>query len=122
MRVKNEQQAIELANDSEYGLSGAIFTRNLKRGEQLATLINSGDVCINRTQLTVGSHALPWGGQKNSGIGRRGGPEGLLRFVNTQSVLVDNMVGQKPQLSLVDPISLRLISVLRAIRRYIPWI
>jgi acyl-CoA reductase-like NAD-dependent aldehyde dehydrogenase len=122
MRVANSEEAIRLANDSEYGLSASIFTKNLKRGEEIALQIDSGDVCINRTQMTAGTHSLPWGGQKNSGIGRRGGPEGLLRFVTTQSVIIDNLIGSKPELSLADPFSLKMLLTLRKLRRYVSFI
>lgn len=122
MRVANADEAVRLANDSEYGLSASIFTKDLNYGEQLATRINSGDVCINRTQMTAGTHALPWGGQKNSGVGRRGGPEGLLRFVSLQSMVIDNQLGAKPELTLADPMTMRLILFLRKVRRYLSFV
>jgi aldehyde dehydrogenase (NAD+)/succinate-semialdehyde dehydrogenase/glutarate-semialdehyde dehydrogenase len=122
MRVRDVDEALRLANDSEYGLSGAIFTRDLKRGEALATRIDSGDVSINRPQFVAGTPSLPWGGQKNSGIGRRGGPEGLMRFVAPQSILTDSLRGSLPALGHIDPITLRLILLLRRIRRYVSFI
>lgn len=122
MQVANADEAIQLANDSIYGLSAALFTKDLKRGEQLAVQIESGDVCINRTQMLAGTHTMPWGGYKQSGIGRRGGPEGLLRFAAIQSVVTDNLFGQKPSLTLADPLSLKIIHVLRAIRRRVSFI
>lgn len=122
MRVADAQEAVRLANDSIYGLSGAIFTKDLRRGQQLARQIESGDICINRTQILAGTHSMPWGGFKASGVGRRGGPEGLLRFVATQSIVTDNLFGQKPALTLADPLSLRIMLLLRVLRRYIPFI
>jgi aldehyde dehydrogenase (NAD+)/succinate-semialdehyde dehydrogenase/glutarate-semialdehyde dehydrogenase len=122
MKVKNADEAIRLANDNEYGLSAAIFTKDLKRGEQLATRIESGDVSINRTQWVFGTPSLPMGGVKNSGMGRRNGPEGLMRFVKPQSVLVDSLLGSKPNLTLADPFSMKVALTLRTLRRYIPFL
>ncbi|MBA3873974.1 MAG: aldehyde dehydrogenase family protein [Anaerolineae bacterium] len=122
MRVKDANEAIKLANDNQYGLSASIFTSDLKRGEQLATRIESGDVCVNATQWVFGTISLPMGGVKNSGMGRRNGPEGLMRFVKPQSVLVDNQLMQKPNLTLGDPFAIRVALLLRSIRRAIPFL
>ncbi|MEO8609988.1 MAG: succinic semialdehyde dehydrogenase [Chloroflexota bacterium] len=122
MRVKNAEEAVKLANDSEYGLSAAVFTKDLKRGEQLATQIESGDVCVNTTQWTFGTPSLPMGGVKNSGIGRRNGPEGLMRFVKPQSVLVDNQLMTKPNLTLYDPQAIKIFLLLRNLRRRLPFL
>jgi len=119
MKVKDADEAIRLANDNEYGLSACIFTRDLRRGERLARLIDAGDVSINRPQLVFGTPSLPMGGDKQSGIGRRNGHEGLLRFVKTQSLVVDTLFGTIPSLTLADPVTITGFLVLRAIRRFI---
>lgn len=111
-----------MANDTSYGLSGSIFTRDLRRGEKLAVQINSGDIVINRVNAVFGSPHLPMGGLKDSGIGRRGGPEGLLRFVTTQSILMDRQIGMKPSLSLIDPLTYKVLRTLRNIRRRLPLV
>jgi succinate-semialdehyde dehydrogenase/glutarate-semialdehyde dehydrogenase len=122
MRVHSVDEAVRLANDSIYGLSGAVFTRNLKRGEALARRINSGDISINRTQFVVGTPSLPMGGQKQSGIGRRNGPEGLMRYVNPQSILVDRTWGNRPKLTLLDPFLYGVLMILRTLRRWFPFL
>ncbi len=122
MKVNDVDEAIRLANDNEYGLSASIYTGNLKRGEQLALKIDTGDVSINRSQIVTGTPSLPMGGQKHSGIGRRNGPEGLLRFTAPQSVLVDNLFAQKPDLRHLDPMTLRTFLLLRKLRRWLPFI
>ncbi len=122
MRVKDADEAIRLANDSEYGLSAAILTKDLRRGEQLATRIHSGDVHINTTHWIFGTPGLPMGGVKNSGMGRRNGPEGLLRFVKTQSVVIDNLMMQKPTLARVDGLMLKGALLLRRLRRALPFL
>ena len=61
------------------------------------------------------------GGVKNSGMGRRNGPEGLLRFVKAQSVLVDNLLFQKPSLVRIDGL-LRGALIMRKVRRALPFL
>jgi succinate-semialdehyde dehydrogenase / glutarate-semialdehyde dehydrogenase len=122
MKVKDADEAVRMANDSEYGLSGGVFTNSLKRGEEIAKMLQSGDIGVNRTYAVAGSHALPWGGRKHSGVGRRGGPEGLLRYTQPQSVLVDTMLGAAPSLTLFDSLTMNTLLVLRVLRRYLPFI
>ncbi|MFN8450232.1 MAG: succinic semialdehyde dehydrogenase [Anaerolineae bacterium] len=122
MRARDADEAIRLANDSEYGLSASIYTRNLKRGEQLAQRIESGDVAINRPLMIFGTPALPMGGVKNSGVGRRNGAEGMLRFVRTQSIFVDTLIGSPPSLTFTDPLTITAFKTMRALRRLVPFI
>lgn len=122
MRVRDADEAIRMANDSEYGLSASIYTRDLKRGEQLARRIEAGDVGINRPLMVFGTPALPMGGVKNSGVGRRNGTEGLLRYVRTQSILVDTLIGPPPSLTFTDPVTITAFKAMRAIRRIVPFI
>jgi succinate-semialdehyde dehydrogenase/glutarate-semialdehyde dehydrogenase len=120
MRVKNADEAVRLANDSEYGLSGCIYTSNLGAGERLATRINTGDININRPLWTWISADAPMGGQKNSGIGRRNGPEGLMRFVTSQTVTIDATVFFIPQDVIHASPLLRTYAALR--RRLMPYL
>ena len=123
MKVRSADEAVRgLANDLQYGLSASIFSMDYARAEQLALQIDTGDVSINRTQMVVGTPSLPSGGQRESGLGRRNGPEGLLKYVTTQSILIDNMLGQKPSLSLADPVTLRAVLILRVLRRFLPFL
>jgi succinate-semialdehyde dehydrogenase / glutarate-semialdehyde dehydrogenase len=84
--VNNEEQAIRLANDTPYGLGASVFTADLDRGRQIATLIDSGMVFINQPFRT--SAELPFGGIKNSGYGRELSTAGLDEFVNKKLVTV----------------------------------
>ncbi|MBI1257603.1 MAG: aldehyde dehydrogenase family protein [Chloroflexi bacterium] len=126
MRVRDADEAIRLANDTSYGLSASLYTRDLRRGEQLARRIEAGDVSINRPQMVIGTPSLPMGGVKASGVGRRGGPEGLLRFVQTQSILADTLLdvrlGMKPSLTFTDPVTSNGFKVMRALRRLVPFL
>jgi succinate-semialdehyde dehydrogenase/glutarate-semialdehyde dehydrogenase len=120
MRARDADHAIELANDSDYGLSASIYTRDTRRAERLAQRIQTGDVSINRPQMVFGTPSLPMGGVKQSGIGRRNGPEGLLRFVNTQSMLIENPIIQPPTLTHADPLTRRSFEVMRVLRNFLP--
>src|SRR5690606_36239958 len=62
MKVKNAEEAIRLANDTNYGLSASIFSRDLKRAQDIALKINTGDVSVNKAQYGVGTPSLPTGG------------------------------------------------------------
>ncbi len=122
MRVASAEEAVRLANDSRYGLSSAIFACDLKRAERLASRLQAGDTSINRTQFVIGTPSLPMGGRKESGIGRRGGLEGLMRFVTPHAVLVDRQWVKPSTLTLLDPFLYNALRVLRVLRRYLPFL
>jgi acyl-CoA reductase-like NAD-dependent aldehyde dehydrogenase len=122
MRVRDADEAIALANDSNYGLSSAIYTRDLARGRALARRIQAGDVSINRVLINVTTAGMPSGGVKDSGIGRRNGVPGLLRFVTTHAVMTDKLVFNPPSLSVLDPITRLGAHVMRHLRRWLPFL
>ncbi|TWU48764.1 Succinate-semialdehyde dehydrogenase [NADP(+)] 1 [Rubripirellula tenax] len=82
--VDDEEAAIQLANDSSYGLGGSIYTRDIDRGQRIAERIESGMIFIN--QPTTSQADLPFGGVKNSGYGRELSHLGILEFVNKKLV------------------------------------
>jgi delta 1-pyrroline-5-carboxylate dehydrogenase len=84
-----EEEAISLANNSPYGLSASVWSKDLKRADRVARAIVTGNVSINNVMLTEGNPALPFGGIKNSGFGRYKGEIGLHSFCNVKSVLID---------------------------------
>lgn len=91
MPFDNDQQAIALANDSEYGLAASIWTRNHARGEQLAQRIHAGTVMVNDVISCFGISEAPHGGVKSSGIGRTHGQFGLEETVRIKYVDVDRI-------------------------------
>jgi succinate-semialdehyde dehydrogenase / glutarate-semialdehyde dehydrogenase len=96
-RVGSDGEALHLANTGEYGLNASIWTRDLGRGRRLARQVRAGTVAVNEAFIaTWGSVAAPMGGHKDSGLGRRHGPEGLLRFTESQTVAVQRGVGFGP--------------------------
>ncbi|QCE33133.1 NAD-dependent succinate-semialdehyde dehydrogenase [Acetobacteraceae bacterium] len=83
-RVKTDQEAIDLANESEYGLSGSIQTGDEKRGIEIAKKIDSGSFSVNGALFT--SPNAPFGGVKNSGYGRDLAHDGILEFMNMKLI------------------------------------
>ena len=88
-RVKDEQAAIDLANDSPYGLGGSIFTQDIERGKRVADQIDSGMVFINHPTWTQAD--LPFGGTKRSGYGRELSELGIDEFVNKKLIRVSKL-------------------------------
>ena len=85
-RVKGEEEAIALANDSDYGLGGSVFTADVARGKRVASRIDTGMVFINHPTWTTPD--LPFGGIKNSGYGRELSSLGIHEFVNKKLIRV----------------------------------
>jgi len=95
IRARDEAHAIELANDTEYGLSAALFTRDVARGLTLAAQIQSGICHINGP--TVHDEAqMPFGGVKASGYGRFGGKAGVAEFTDLRWITVETQPGHYP--------------------------
>jgi succinate-semialdehyde dehydrogenase / glutarate-semialdehyde dehydrogenase len=89
----NEEEAIEMANRSRYGLNAGIWSRNTKRARQLARRIQTGSVNINEVYAaTWGSTDAPSGGWKESGFRPRHGTEGILKFTNSQTIAVQRLL------------------------------
>lgn len=88
---KTEEEAIKLANDSEFGLTASVWTKNLAKGKRVAERIEAGTVCVNEVLYTHGIGQTPWGGFKNSGRGRTHGIEGLMELVQPQHIHVNKL-------------------------------
>ncbi|MBW4034860.1 MAG: NAD-dependent succinate-semialdehyde dehydrogenase [Proteobacteria bacterium] len=83
-RVKNEDEAIALANDSDFGLGGSVFTKDIARGKRVASRVETGMMFINN--ISWSDAELPFGGIKDSGYGRELGDMGIQEFVNKKLV------------------------------------
>lgn len=94
VRFRDEQEVIEKANASPYGLSASVWTADPARADRVARAIVTGNVSINNVMLTEGNPALPFGGIKQSGFGRYKGEFGLYSFSNIKSILVDKNAGK----------------------------
>jgi succinate-semialdehyde dehydrogenase/glutarate-semialdehyde dehydrogenase len=86
-RVDDEAEALELANDTDYGLGASVWTENRERGERLAGRIDAGCVYIN--QFTKSDPRVPFGGVKESGYGRELSGAGIREFVNRKTVWLE---------------------------------
>ncbi len=86
MRVPGEEAALELANDSRYGLHGSVWTRDKERGQRVASRMDTGTVAINDCLVNYGMIDLPFGGVGDSGYGASNGPEGLRSFCYPKAV------------------------------------
>jgi succinate-semialdehyde dehydrogenase / glutarate-semialdehyde dehydrogenase len=84
--ARDDQEAIRIANDSDYGLGGSVWTQDIERGEQVARQIETGTVYVNG--LVKSDPRLPFGGIKNSGIGRELGRHGMLEFANVKTIWI----------------------------------
>ena len=86
---KTEEEAVRLANDSDFGLTASVWTRDLTKGKRVAEKILAGTVCVNEVLYTHGIGQTPWGGFKQSGYGRTHGKYGLLELVAPQHLHVN---------------------------------
>lgn len=88
IKVNSEAEAVRLANDHQYGLTGSIWTSDLNKGRRIASQLRCGQVSVNDLVQSVGNPKLPFGGVKSSGFGRYHGDEGLLSFMQPKAVMV----------------------------------
>jgi succinate-semialdehyde dehydrogenase/glutarate-semialdehyde dehydrogenase len=94
MRVSDLDEAVRLANQTHYGLGSNIWTRDQRRGVELARRINSGSACINDMTITYGVLEAPFGGLKSSGVGQVHGSNALRGFTHPKPILIDRFGGR----------------------------
>jgi acyl-CoA reductase-like NAD-dependent aldehyde dehydrogenase len=95
MKVRDAEEAIKLANDSPYGLSGSVWTKDVARGEAVARRVQSGAVDVNDAMLNYSALELPMGGWKASGLGTRHGAAGIRKYCAQQAILVTRFAPKK---------------------------
>ena len=86
-KISNVEEAINIANNSEYGLGGSIWTNNIDLGKNMATQIETGAVFIN--DMTKSDPRLPFGGVKKSGYGIELSKYGIREFVNMKTIAIN---------------------------------
>jgi succinate-semialdehyde dehydrogenase/glutarate-semialdehyde dehydrogenase len=91
MKFKTEEEAVRLANESQFGLTASVWTKDTRRGRRLAEKIEAGTVMVNEALYTHGVAQTPWGGMKQSGLGRTHGRLGLLELVTPQHIHVNRI-------------------------------
>ncbi|MCS6874665.1 MAG: aldehyde dehydrogenase family protein [Pyrinomonadaceae bacterium] len=89
---RDEEEAIRLANDSEFGLTASVWTSDLKKARRVAEKLEAGTVCINEVLYTHAIAQTPWGGVKMSGYGRTHGLEGLMELVNPKHIHLNRLL------------------------------
>jgi succinate-semialdehyde dehydrogenase/glutarate-semialdehyde dehydrogenase len=94
IRARDPEDAVRLANDTEYGLGAALWTGDVERGKHLARHIEAGNVFING--MVASDPRIPFGGIKRSGYGRELGSYGIKEFVNIQTIVVGQPVAPAP--------------------------
>lgn len=110
-----DEEAVALANDSEYGLNASIITRDVRMGRALARRLQAGMVNINEGYAPAwASVDAPMGGRKASGLGRRHGDEGVLLYTETQTVAVQRALSFGPQFGMTQQQWIGLLSRLMA--------
>jgi acyl-CoA reductase-like NAD-dependent aldehyde dehydrogenase len=96
MRVRSDEEAVQLANATDFGLHASVFTADARRGERIAEQLEAGATCINDFGLCYLNQNLPFGGVKYSGFGRMNGRDGLRAYTNAKAVLSDRFPFQLP--------------------------
>ncbi|GAC1397203.1 MAG: aldehyde dehydrogenase family protein [Pyrinomonadaceae bacterium] len=91
MTFNTQDEAVKLANDSPFGLTASVWSKNIKRASGIARRIEAGTVTINEHLYTHGIAQTPWGGVKQSGMGRTHGRSGLLEMVTPQHIHINRV-------------------------------
>jgi succinate-semialdehyde dehydrogenase/glutarate-semialdehyde dehydrogenase len=94
VRVRDEEEALALANQSRYALAANVWSRDAHRAEELAARLETGSVCVNDISMTYGVQEAPFGGRKQSGIGQVNGEAGVRGFAFAQPVVIDRFGGR----------------------------
>ncbi len=94
VKVKDEEEALRLANDSEFGLNGNVWTKDVDKGIALATRIDTGGVSVNDMAVAYGISSAPFGGRKASGVGQVNGITGLRSYTFAQPIISDKSTGK----------------------------
>lgn len=95
MEVRDEEEALRLANDTNYGLSATVWTRDVYKAGELAKRLEAGGVCVNDMTMTYGCPEAPFGGVKESGVGQVNGDGGLRSYCHALPILADRFGGRQ---------------------------
>jgi succinate-semialdehyde dehydrogenase/glutarate-semialdehyde dehydrogenase len=96
--VEDVSQAVDLANDTDYGLNASVWAETTQAGELIAARLRSGTVCVDEGYAPAwGTTGAPMGGMGVSGVGRRHGPDGMLKYTEPQTVVVTRLTLDAPR-------------------------
>src|SRR5262249_22177418 len=113
--VRSAEEAIARANDSEFGLNSSVWAGGQARARAIARRLETGSVGVNSTLLIYNSFDVPMGGIKRSGIGRRHGEHGILRYTQAQSIVSSIATGGGYDATLMRIKNERVVSALSAL-------
>jgi succinate-semialdehyde dehydrogenase/glutarate-semialdehyde dehydrogenase len=118
-RVRSDDDAVARANEGDYGLNASVWTRDVGRGRRIAARIEAGTVNVNEAYAAAwASVGAPMGGMRSSGVGRRHGAEGILKYTEAQNVTVQRLLGFGAPFGLrAGPWAGTLTVALRAMKR-----
>ncbi len=91
MRVRDADEAVRLANDSRYGLSSSVYTRDTNKGEAIARRIRAGNTAVNDGYIHVAGWEAPYGGSRDSGVGARNAREGILKYTEPHTIMITRL-------------------------------
>jgi acyl-CoA reductase-like NAD-dependent aldehyde dehydrogenase len=94
MRVRDAEEALRLANDSRYGLTGSVWSKDRQKAQVVGRRIEAGSVCVNDCMVNFAVTEAPMGGVKESGLGARHGAQGIRKFCHHQTVVVDRFASK----------------------------
>ncbi|HEY2510597.1 MAG TPA: aldehyde dehydrogenase family protein [Polyangiaceae bacterium] len=98
LRVRDENEALRLANDTVYGLCANVWTKDEKRAIALAKRIEAGSICVNDCAVTYGAAEAPFGGRKTSGVGQVNGPHGLRGYSYATPIIIERFNPKEEQI------------------------
>src|SRR5439155_17303939 len=94
-KVRDEDEALRLANDSRYGLNSSVFTGDLEKGERIARSLTAGNACVNDAVINYAATEMPFGGSGESGVGVRLGAAGIQKYCQVQSIAFTSFAGKR---------------------------
>ncbi len=98
MKVRDAEEGLRLANDSRYGLTASVWTKDRHRAQVVASRLEAGSVCVNDCLVNFAVTEAPMGGVKESGLGARHGVQGIRKFCHQQTVVIDRF-GSKTEMN-----------------------
>lgn len=119
-RFETIDEAVALANGTDYGLTASVWSGDAQHAEQVATRLDTGDVSINSAMLGIATPTVAFGGQRNSGFGRRNGKQGLMKYTTTQSIVTENILSRPEPTMYTQQVRISF-SLIRRLSKFIPF-